>query len=722
MDEITNEVSEIDLEQFEESMGESTEFYSSSEYTPSVQEHHNHSDFELNDIDKPYSKINNKQDKIQIETVNPQQELNVQRVKKNFNNSNKICRDKRVYCIYCERLETNFPRHIERKHALEHEVRALILLPKKSKERLKQLELLKNKGNFFYNKNILEKKSGSLIVGRRPNSFKNINVDDYLPCKNFLKFFKKDEIFRHSKKCKFQEEQISPTNTPKRRNRKMQCAMLQQKTEDFDKLYKEIICNMKMDTVSFIAQEDKLICRFGARLLQNHREVHLKTYVSQRMRQLGKLLLILRSLNPELQHLQEFLVPQQYKTIVTAAKELSGYNEEANTYTYPSIALKLGHSIIQCADIVESQLIIQNESEDKIQQVKHFTTVFHKEWKFSISSNACQDMSKKKFNKVVVLPDAKDITLLNNFLADQLKEVMNLIEQKKEINQDNYKTLCQTVLSQIILLNRRRSGEVERIKIQDYLNRDKKKAQEEISKSLTTIEYKLTNSFVRFEIRGKRGRGVPVLLTSQMKKSLDLILNIRKSVNVFEQNENIFAIPFTAVGMYRGSDCLKKFSVACGSSNPDLLTSTKLRKHVATMSQLLNLTTNDREQLANFMDHDLSIHNKYYRLPDNTLQLSRVSKILLAVESGRLHELKGKTLEEFDNIVVPIENSSSEVEYEDNDTGKIKLNCYIIVEKFNIYQTIFILLQRFLMKNQKNVMSEWLQKLKVMKMVIILIR
>jgi len=54
--------------------------------------------------------------------------------------------------------QTHFPCHVERKHALEPEVRSCILMPTKSKERIRQLELLKNKGNFHYNKNISKKR------------------------------------------------------------------------------------------------------------------------------------------------------------------------------------------------------------------------------------------------------------------------------------------------------------------------------------------------------------------------------------------------------------------------------------------------------------------------------------------------------------------------------------------------------------------------------------
>lgn len=126
-----------------------------------------------------------------------------------------------------------------------------------------------------------------------------------------------------------------------------------------------------------------------------------------------------------------------------------------------------------------------------------------------------------------------------------------------------------------------------------------------------------------------------MFLTPIMKETLDLLINKRSLFNILDSNPYIFAIPLTVEGAYRGTDCLRKAADNCGASSPELLRSTKLRKHIATMSQLLNLSTSDREQLANFMGHNLSIHNEYYRLPDEKLQISRVSKILLAMESGK---------------------------------------------------------------------------------------
>lgn len=51
---------------------------------------------------------------------------------------------------------------------------------------------------------------------------------------------------------------------------------------------------------------------------------------------------------------------------------------------------------------------------------------------------------------------------------------------------------------------------------------------------------------------------------------------------------------------------------------------------------------------------------EYYRLPDQILQISQVSKILLFMESVNLHDLKGKFLEEFDIFLMTENLSGSE--------------------------------------------------------------
>ena len=81
-------------------------------------------------------------------------------------------------------------------------------------------------------------------------------------------------------------------------------------------------------------------------------------------------------------------------------------------------------------------------------------------------------------------------------------------------------------------------------------------------------------------------------------------------------NPFFFARPGSTLH-HRSSDCLRTFAQKCGAKNPDALKSTKLRKHIAILSTVLNMTETD--QLANFLGHDLVVHREYYRLPEGTL-------------------------------------------------------------------------------------------------------
>ena len=76
------------------------------------------------------------------------------------------------------------------------------------------------------------------------------------------------------------------------------------------------------------------------------------------------------------------------------------------------------------------------------------------------------------------------------------------------------------------------------------------------------------------------------------------------------------------------------------------LSSTKLRRQVATLTRVLNLNYTEQDLLADFLGHDIRVHRKFYRLPEGTLQLAKISKVLMACKQGRLSEFKGKSLDQ----------------------------------------------------------------------------
>lgn len=58
------------------------------------------------------------------------------------------------------------------------------------------------------------------------------------------------------------------------------------------------------------------------------------------------------------------------------------------------------------------------------------------------------------------------------------------------------------------------------------------------------------------------------------------------------------------------------------------------------------------DQLADFLGHDIRVHQEYYRLPAATLQIAKISKMLLALERGNVSELQGRSLDEIQGIYI----------------------------------------------------------------------
>lgn len=153
--------------------------------------------------------------------------------------------------------------------------------------------------------------------------------------------------------------------------------------------------------------------------------------------------------------------------------------------------------------------------------------------------------------------------------------------------------------------------------------------------------------FSRVELTGKRGRTV---LTTNMQNALDILISNRDRCGIKADNPYVFAYSHSD-NYLRGSDCVRAASIKCLAVHPERLRSTKLRKHVATLCQVLNMKKNELDLLAQFMGHNIAVHREFYRLPNDTLQMAHIAKIFLLLENGSLGDQHGKSLKDitFDN-------------------------------------------------------------------------
>ncbi|XP_043472716.1 uncharacterized protein LOC122505273 [Leptopilina heterotoma] len=75
------------------------------------------------------------------------------------------------------------------------------------------------------------------------------------------------------------------------------------------------------------------------------------------------------------------------------------------------------------------------------------------------------------------------------------------------------------------------------------------------------------------------------------------------------------------------------------------MSSNKLRKQIATVAQILNMSKEELRQFSKFMGHTEKTHAEFYELSVDLYQTTKVSKLLMLMERGSLPvEYQGKSL------------------------------------------------------------------------------
>ncbi|VEN59208.1 unnamed protein product [Callosobruchus maculatus] len=164
---------------------------------------------------------------------------------------------------------------------------------------------------------------------------------------------------------------------------------------------------------------------------------------------------------------------------------------------------------------------------------------------------------------------------------------------------------------------------------------------------MTPEEKMQAKSYVRFLIRGKLGKGVPVMLNESHLKDLKLILQLRSKANISSENPFLFGISgSTNYSHLSATELMNQYSVLCGAEKPDTLRGTKLRKHLATKCATMELKTVEIQDIANYMGYHEKIHINHYRLPNATKDITRMSSILESAlgTSSMLQEVPEKLI------------------------------------------------------------------------------
>ncbi|XP_011703025.1 PREDICTED: uncharacterized protein LOC105459051 [Wasmannia auropunctata] len=412
------------------------------------------------------------------------------------------------------------------------------------------------------------------------------------------------------------------------------------------RLRTKIIPILKQDDIRNIIRYDLLIILYGNHLCQKHRLEHQEDYIRAQLRLLGRYLQILRQIEPQINELEILFDPKYYDTAIQAVNIIAKYNEETQLYDTPFNASSLGTVLKKLCKILISECIKEHNAE-KQKMTEDFQKLLDAEYDNIVSKTVAETQSKRKREKKVELLRSSDITKLNQYLENNRISNMKILQNNFSLKA--WRLLAETTLIIIQVFNRRRAGEIERTLISDYKNSIKVTDNDEEYKKLPASEKEAAKKYIRFTIRGKLNRTVPVLLNSKMIDAIETILKYRKMAGVSSTNPYLFRIPNNNNNRskyLKACKLMREQSAVCGAKNDRALRGTTLCKHIATKCLSLNLSENEVSHVANFMGHHQDIHKQIYRQPVAKIDILDMSKILERAGNTSVHNTTDSSVTE----------------------------------------------------------------------------
>ncbi|KAJ8019345.1 hypothetical protein HOLleu_42106 [Holothuria leucospilota] len=397
--------------------------------------------------------------------------------------------------------------HLLAVHKDEPDVAAIIALDDQA-ERKKRLDLLRNKGNFLHNQQVLDAGAGQIILMRRPQAFHDLDYQDYGPCPQCLGYVLLKDIWRHTHyRCIARNDGKSQRGSGKGELQMQSQILANNKMmgSASEGLKKHVLAKMQNNNISRTAKSDDAILELGNVWLKKVGGQR-KAVVSSKMLSSSRMVDELRKLCPnEGEYVSDFLKPKCFDAILQAANNLGGPDMTEtgdSSYEKPSTVLKLGHDMKRLATIKFCRALRSGDQTAE-KEAKDYLFLHEKEWGLKMSCTALTTLKERKFNKGQNLPQTSDLVKLTQHVLDQLKLAMEDI--MNDVSSQHYKRLQKLCLVRLLLFNKRRPGELSQLTVQAYKERPNwaEGGIQEMRESFTTLEQKLLTAMDLVYIRGK---------------------------------------------------------------------------------------------------------------------------------------------------------------------------------------------------------------------------
>ena len=134
---------------------------------------------------------------------------------------------------------------------------------------------------------------------------------------------------------------------------------------------------------------------------------------------------------------------------------------------------------------------------------------------------------------------------------------------------------------------------------------------------------------------------VPVIFTEETVSAIKLLVRCRSSTYIDKSN-NFLSACGLGKNRLRGWDTIQGITKKIQLINPKLLTPTRTRKYLSTILQLLDMTESELTWVTNHLGHTKDIQKGWYRQEDSTIELTKIAKVLVAIDNGDSRDVQNK--------------------------------------------------------------------------------
>ncbi|XP_033725242.1 uncharacterized protein LOC117315207 [Pecten maximus] len=589
-------------------------------------------------------------------------------------------KNRRVYnakhpCPFCPKIVANFSHHITTvQQKQEHSVKE-ILETSDAKTKQIKIALLRLKGAHEHNMRSLKEKKGEIFLRRRSNvddsdskgsedeGENSIDIEKYGPCPKCFGWITLHSIKRHMKMCILSDDSF--LSTASKGTLTVQSRLLSGRLpeEASRALIKEVFPIMLEDNVCKVSKEDSLIVSLGNQWMLRNKgnAIMRKYYTSSVMRLAAKLKLALQHLDNSTKDLDEYFQPSNFDVVVKGALRCCfPADADEEELKSPSNAIKLGHDIKRLVSAKLAKALMAGNACKK-KEAEEFLKLMEIEWGLRVTKLARIILNERAFNRDRNLPIPDDVRKLAEYMQH---EILNL--DLKTCSLSNYRKVAVATLARVTLFNRRRCHEVQAMKISSYEKRKtgENELSQELRGDLAAFEKNLLNRQDMVTIRGKTGKGVPVILPQDTKKALQFLTDPENRTKVGVPSGNPYVFGSNGAGVYRAYDAIRTIASGADLQYPNLIRTSNMRKYMATMLQALNTSEAERQWVLDHLGHTMDVHKIHYRMTSDVLERVDVAKILLIRDMGLVGQYRGKKLDDIqlDDLISLDEAPSPDVE------------------------------------------------------------